>query len=271
MPYQEEKQLRLRQQDSKRAITLAMQGRWREAVAANQSLIEMFPKDADAYNRLGRAHMEMGDYSRARKAYSRTLELEPYNTIAKKNLHRLSHLESISASPESDFHKVDPQHFIEETGKAGVVNLYQLAPPEILARMIAGDRVHLKIEGASLTVENSRKEYLGQVEPKHGQRIIKFMKGGNQYTATVLSSTEDRISVIIRETYQDPSQSGQHSFPLKEIEGLRPYISSDRMIKRELQQVESLPDELGYTIVGGKEGELLAVESSDNDEANDEE
>ena len=265
MTYQEEEQVRLRRQGSKQAIALAMQGRWREAIAVNKSLIESFPSDVDAYNRLGRAYMELGEYSQAREAYQRAVEIAPYNTIAKKNLHRLAHLVETPVSSEGDSHKVEPQHFIEETGKAGVVDLYQLALPEILARMVAGDKVYLKVDGSSLIVENGRGEYLGQVVPKHRQRLIRLMEGGNKYAAAILSSTEDKVSVIIREVYQDPSQVGRPSFPPKGAEGLRPYIS-DRIIRRELEYEEALPTEPGYTIIGGEEGESLPEESPDVDE-----
>jgi len=262
MTYQEEEQVRLRRQGSKQAIALAMEGRWREAIAVNKSLIESFPSDVDAYNRLGRAYIELGEYSLAKEAYQRAVELAPYNTIAMKNLHRLSHLGETPISSKGDSHKVEPQHFIEETGKAGAVDLYHLAPPEILARMVAGDRVYPKIDGSILIVENGRGEYLGQVVPKHGQRLIKLMEGGNKYEAAILSSTEDKVSVIIREVYQAPSQVGRPSFPPKGIEGLRPYIS-DRIIRRELEYEEALPTEPGYTIIGGEEGELLPEEPPD--------
>ncbi|MBA7505605.1 hypothetical protein ES706_04281 [subsurface metagenome] len=270
MTYQEEEQVRLRRQGSKQAIALAMQGRWREAVAVNKSLIESFPSDVDAYNRLGRAYMELGEYSQARGAYERAIELAPYNTIAMKNLRRLSHLGETLVSSDGDSHKVEPQHFIEETGKAGVVDLYHLAPPGILARMVAGDRVYLKVDGSSLIVENGRGEYLGQVVPKHGQRLIKLMEGGNKYAAAILSSTEDKVSVIIREVYQHPGQVGRPSFPPKGVEGLRPYIS-DRIIRRELEYEEALPTEPGYTIIGGEEGELLPEEPPDIDSEADKE
>ena len=262
MTYQEEEQVRLRRQGSKQAIALAMQGRWREAIAVNKNLIGSFPSDVDAYNRLGKAYMELGEYSQAREAYERAIEIAPYNTIARKNLRRLAHLGETLVGPERDSHKVEPQHFIEETGKAGVVDLYHLAPPETLARMVAGDKVYLKIDGSSLIVENGRGEYLGQVVPKHGQRLIKLMEGGNEYAAAILSSTEDKISVIIREVYQDPSQVGRPSFPPKGVENLRPYIG-DRIIRRELEYEEALPTEPGYTIIGGEEGELLPEEPTD--------
>ncbi len=259
--YQEEERTRLKRQSSKQAIDLAMEGRWREAVAANKSLLESFPNDIDAYNRLGRAYMELGEYSEAKEAYQKTIELDPYNTIAQKNLNRLSHLKEAVVNSEGDFHKVEPQQFIEEVGKAGVVRLYRLAPPEILARTVAGGRVNLKIEGPNLIAENNRGEYLGQVEPKHGQRLIRLMEGGNKYTASIISSTEEGVTIIVREVYQDPSQAGRFSFPPKGTEGFRPY-AGDRIIRRELEYEQALPGEAMYTIIGGDETEteLLSEE-----------
>jgi len=265
MSYQEEKQVRLRRRGSKHAIALAMQGRWREAAAVNKSLIESFPHDVDAYNRLGKAHMELGEYSQAREVYSRAMDLDRYNAIAKKNLFRLSHFGEAVASSEGGSDKAEPQHFIEETGKAGVVNLDRLALPEILVRIVPGDRVYLKEEGSSLVVENGRGEYLGQVEPKHGQRLIKLMDGGNKYSAAIISSTEDRISVIIREAYQDPSQAGQLSFPSRRFEGVQPYVS-DRVFRRELEDEEELSEIPGYTIIEAAETESVEELSKEIDE-----
>ena len=268
MSYQEEERVRLKWRRGKQAIALAMQGRWQEAVAANEEIIGSFPNDVDAYNRLGRAYMELGEYSQAREAYGRATELDPYNAIARKNLHRLSRLAASLIASESDSDKVEPQQFIEEIGKAGVVNLYHLAPQEILARMVAGDKVYLKIDGSSLIVVDGRGEYLGQVEPKHGQRLIKLIEGGNKYTAAIISSREDMVTVIIREVYQDPSQAGRLSFPSKGFEELRPYLS-ERIFKRELE-LEEEPEESGYTIVD-EETEVLLKEPPDIDEAENEE
>jgi tetratricopeptide (TPR) repeat protein len=235
------------------------------------SLLESFPNDVDAYNRLARAYMELGEYSLAKEAYERAIELDPYNTIARKNLSRLSHLGETSVGSEVGFDRVEPHQFIEEVGKAGVVNLCRLAPAEILAKTVAGSRVNLKIDGSGLIVENSYGDCLGQIDPKHGQRLIKLIEGGNKYTVTVVSSTEEVVTVMMREVYQDPSQAGRLSFPPKGAEGFRPYIG-DRIIRRELEYEEALSGEPSYTIIGGGETEILSEESMDtDDEVNSEE
>ncbi len=273
MTYQEEEQTRLKRQSSKQAVALAMQGHWREAVTANQAILEEFPNDIDACNRLGRAYMELGEYALARQSYQKSKELDPYNTIAEKNLERLSHLGEAAAVTEGDFQKVEPQQFIEEVGKSGVVNLYRLAPAETLAKMAAGIKVNLKVDGASLVVENNLGEYLGQIEPRHEQRLVKLTEAGNKYSAAIVASTPEAVTVIIKEEYQHPSQAGRLSFPPKVVEPFRPHVA-DRIIRRELEYEEALPGETSYTIIGGElegdDAELLTEEPAEAEEENEE-
>ena len=263
--YQEEGQVRLRRVRTKQAIALAMQGRWKEAVTINKGIVEDFSNDIDAYNRLGRAYMELGDYALAEEAYSRTLKLDPYNAIAKKNLRRLSLLSEHPVPSMGDSDTAKPQHFIEETGKARVVSLYLLAPGEVQARMVAGDKVNLKFRNSRLIVENSAGEYLGEVEPKHGLRLVRLIKGGNEYSAAIVNSTEDKVTVIIREVYQHPSLAGQPSFPPRSLGRPQPYVG-DRILKRGLRNEEELVGESGYTIIGSEGRTELLPEESLEDE-----
>jgi hypothetical protein len=272
MSYQEEERSRLRRQASKRAIALAMEGKWREAIAVNDSIIETFPNDVEACNRLGRAYLELGEYSFSEAAYRRTVETDSHNTIARKNLQRLSRLKQTTGSSPAGADRLEPQAFIEEVGKAGVVRLVDLAPAETVARTAAGDRAQLRIDGATLTVESNTGEYLGKVEPEHGQRLSRLAAGGNRYSAAIVGSTEGAISVIIREVYRHPSQAGRPSFPSRGLAGSRTDIG-DRGRRRELEQEEGATTDSGYTVVGGgEEPELLAGESpDDDDEGSDEE
>jgi len=262
MTYQEAEWSKLRRQSTKQAIALAMEGGWREAIAVNQSILEMFPEDVEAWNRLGRAHLELGEYKEAEAAYRRSTEIDPYNAIAMKNLQRLSYLREVAGVAEGSANRLEPQAFIEEVGKTGVVHLVDLAPPEVLARVVAGDRVQLKVEGNGLVAENSRDVYLGRVETEHGQRLARLMIGGNQYSSAVVSLAEGTLSVIVREVYRDPSQAGRASFPSKGVGVTRPDFG-ERAIRREM--VEEMRNEPGYTVVGGDDAEMLMDESPDED------
>jgi tetratricopeptide (TPR) repeat protein len=245
MTYQENKQGKLKRQTSRQAITLAMEGRWQESVDINKAIIQNFPNDVDAHNRLGKAHMELGEYAQSKAAYEKALQLDQYNTIAKKNLQRLVHLAQVAAAPEGNAEKAKPHLFIEEIGKAGVVNLYQIAPADKLVKMMAGDKVVLKPQDSSLAIENTRGEYLGLVPSKRGQRLIKLMEGGNKYTAAIVASNENSISVIIREIYQDPSQTEQVSFPGRRLEEVQPYVS-DRVFRPEYEEEEELGEAAAF-------------------------
>ena len=113
MSYLEAEQVGLKRRRSKQAIALAMEGRWREAIAINKEIIESFSSDVGAYNRLGKAYMELGEYSEARGAYRRAVELDPYNTVAMNNLRRLSHLGEVVSDAKGGSDKAGPEHFIE--------------------------------------------------------------------------------------------------------------------------------------------------------------
>ena len=276
MSFQEEARAKLRRQASKQAIDLAMQGRWQEAVAANKALLENFPGDVDACNRLARAYMELGEYKLAREAYQRAVGIDPYNTIARRNLERLSLLGEAPAAGEAVFEKVELQQFIEEVGKSGVVNLVNLASPEVLARMVAGNKVSLKVAGSNLLAENSKGEYLGQVKSRHGLRLIKLMAGGNQYSASIVRLDDGLVTIIIREVYQDPSQAGRLSFSTQGSGSQRPGVESrigELMLKRETDSDEAPTGEADYTIIGGDKPEFLSEEALDaaGDDDEDEE
>ena len=162
MTYQEEEQSRLRRQNTREAINLALQGQWREAIDVNKSIIEMFPNDIEALNRLGRAYMELAQYADAEAAYRRTLEIDSYNAIAKKNIQRLALLKKTRATKQQTAApRLEPQVFIEEIGKAGVVRLHDLARADVLARVVAGDAVNLRVNGSNLIVETQRRGYSG--------------------------------------------------------------------------------------------------------------
>lgn len=235
---------RLRRQRSERAIKLAMESKWEEAAQENQALLTMFPKDVDAYNRLGKALTEMGRYADARTAYGRAVELDGNNSIARKNLQRLEALGEAAAPPVEGRVKVDPDLFIEETGKTGTTEL-TLPDRELGQRVTAGDKVNLTRQGAVLAVETVAGEKLGFVEPRLALRLTRLMDSGNEYAAAVANVALDgqRVRIIIKETFQSPENVGRLSFPTTGAEGVRPYTKEGRLVRYELDDDDTDSDE----------------------------
>lgn len=229
-----------RQQQTKQAIDFAMQSRWDDAIAANRALIASFPDEHDAYNRLGKALTETGKIKEAREAYQRALELDPSNSIAKKNLERLSQMKA-KAEPDKA-QQVDTSLFIEEMGKTGVT-LLKPQNMKLLATLSAGDEVALKAIGNRLTIETMAGDYVSDVEPKLALRLTKLMDGGNKYAAAVAGVTPDSVRVIIKETFQHPTQVGKLSFPAGRAgDVIRPYIR-ESMVRSDGDDDEDSGDE----------------------------
>lgn len=260
MSHQGEDKGRLRRQATRDAIQLAMESRWKEAAAVNKGIIESFPTEVDAYNRLGRALTELGEFAEARAAYGRTVELDPSNTIARKNLNRLSLLHEERQVPESDHKLIAPNLFIEERGRAGIVSMDNLASTNILARLGAGDQVYLRVEGQRLVVEDRQGTRLGQVEPRHASRLVKLILGGNKYSAAIASLNQNDVKVVIKEVYQDPSQVGRLSFSLKAGESFRPYIRSNLLKHEAEDELLTLDDEGEYMPEADESEERVTTE-----------
>jgi len=218
-----EERARIKRVKAEQAVTLAMQSRWAEAAELNRQIIETYPKDVEAHNRLGKALMELTRYEDAREAYNHTLRLDPTNGIAQKNLQRLDKLMEESFAPDVSTAPVDPSLFIEETGRTTTTSVVQLAPAEVLAKMNPGDTVELRVEGNNVSIHNGVGDTLGRLEPKVRQRLIRLIGMGNQYSAVVTSVDEQSLRVIIRETYRDPSMGNRPSFPTSG-EAFRGYV-----------------------------------------------
>src|SRR6266571_4358094 len=207
-----EEKARLKKQWTELAIQQALASQWEEAVTTNRNILNLFPNEAEAYNRLGKAYSELGQYTEARQAYSQTLKYSPNNTIARKNLDRLSLLQEAPALALGGAERIDPLLFIEETGKSGMTELINIAPASVLAKVGVGDRVQLHVNGHTLMVRNPAGEDIGKIEPRLANRLINFMEGGNRYAAAILTTDgHGQVRLIIREEYQHPSMFGKVS------------------------------------------------------------
>ena len=237
----------IRRDRARRAVALAMRSDWDEAALMNRAILKDFPDDLEAQNRLGKALSELGRNREAKEAFRRALEISPQNGIARKNLDRLMSLGEQEDSPRSKGAvEAAPKVFIEERGKATTTSLVGLAPSNVLLKLAPGHRVGLEIENRRIMVLNAGGDYVGSVEPKLSSRLLRLLRGGNQYEAAVTSSGSNELSIIIRETFKHPSQAGIVSFPSRAGRNYRAYVPGG-VLAYDLDEPE--PDTLGGRIV----------------------
>ncbi len=203
---------RLLRKKSREAISLAMESRWEEAVAVNETLLRLDPEDIEASNRLGKALSELGDWSGARAAFERSVALSPHNAIARKNLERLARMKEAPASG-GRAKRLTPHLFVGESGKSTHVHLQDTPDTSVLAGVSAGTAIELRPADGRLGVYGLDGHCLGLLPPLVSRRLMRLMSGGNQYQAAVASVTGEQVSVVLRESYQHPSLRGVVSFP----------------------------------------------------------
>ncbi len=274
MARQDEKQ-RIRRKLQEKAIELAAMNRWDEAADINRQILQL-GEDPDTYNRLGKALMEQGQYTEAHDAYQHTLRLNPTNSIARKNVARLDALiargfESGQANRKPR-QQVDLRMFITETGRTAITALIDVPRSPAVDALVTGEKMEFRVNGKTVFVVDADGTIVGRLEPKLGQRLAELINGGNRYLAAIAQNDPRIVRLLIRETYQDPSQRNRISFPGKlgegatYVSGLR-YEEYEDLLEEAEESDEGEADSEEY--IGPEEEEELGLEEIDQ-EINDE-
>ncbi|HHH14112.1 MAG TPA: tetratricopeptide repeat protein [candidate division WWE3 bacterium] len=70
----------------KEAVQLALKGEWEKAIEINKKILSLGHETAGVYNRLGKSYSELGMWHEAINSFSKALELDPLNSVAKRGL-----------------------------------------------------------------------------------------------------------------------------------------------------------------------------------------
>lgn len=259
-----------RRRVEEQAIRMALDGRWQEAAQLNLLLLEEEPNDVNALNRLGKAQSEMGEYENALASYSRALEVDPYNRIARRNMDRLAELVAArkrrKKPPAPEGERILPDFFISESGKSAVLPLRAIAAPDVLQELRRGQVVRLHASGQTVEVKTEADQTLGRLDPRVGRRLAEFLQGGNRYVAAVVEAGERGVKVFVRETYQHPRFANRLSFPPSEAtqsEIVRPYFRDLGFRLREALETEIDSEEEEEEEEGELEDDLDLDEDED--------
>jgi tetratricopeptide (TPR) repeat protein len=265
------------------AVQEALESRWADALATNQALIDRYGPDEETHNRMGKALTELGRLPEALDAYSASLQLNPLNLIAQKNVRKLAALLESKETMAAAAQPIDVEAFTEEPGKSALTVLRP--PAEQVSVVVApGDLVELEPKADQLLAQTARGVPLGEVEPKIARRLLPLMASGNRYSAAVARVDDQGIEIIIRETHQATKNAHITSFQLSRSsrrDEFRPYAKESLLAAREIDESVGEDDE-EYAEGANEPAEDLAEmgmstfqaesedSSNDNDNDNDE-
>ena len=197
----------------KEAINAAITCNWQGAIDLNQQILQSEPQNTEVLNRLAKALFETGNYSQAKKIYTQVLEIDPYNTIAEKNLKKAASLKKDGINAGSASMSLSPAMFLEEPGVTTLVNLVKIAEPQKLLKLSPGTVVNLVPKKRGVSVTDFHDIYLGAFPDDSAFHLLKLLKGGNKYMAIIKSiRPPSGLTVLIRETYRSKKFKNQASF-----------------------------------------------------------
>lgn len=197
----------------KKAINAAITCNWQSAIEINKQILETEPQNTEVLNRLAKAFFETGSYSEAKKIYTKVLEIDPYNTIAEKNLKKASSLKKDGAISSSQSMTLSPAMFLEEPGVTTLVNLIKIAEPQKLLKLSPGTVVNLVPKKRGVSVTDSKDVYLGAFPDDSSFHLLKLLNGGNKYMAIIKSvRPPSGLTILVRETFRSKKFKNQASF-----------------------------------------------------------
>lgn len=196
----------------RQAIQAALSFNWDNCIKLNKKILDQNPDDTDCLNRLARAYFETGRFSQSRKYYSSVLEIDPYNSIAAKNLKKLSAFKKDTKISNGHAQTISPALFLEEPGVTTVVNLVKLAEPQKLSLLSPGLEVTLSFKNHKVAVVDGGNNYLGVLPDDTSHLLLKLLKGGNKYQSVIKSVKSNNLSILIRETCRSKKFKNQPSF-----------------------------------------------------------
>ena len=142
--------------------------------------------------------------------------------IANKNLRRLRTIKGkLRGKTKTDKSAVQTIRgsslvnlFLEVPGKTATVSLTEIAEPRTLALINCADRIYLKPKKHQITLNSDDGTYLGKLPDILAARLIKLIKGGNQYEAYVKGVTDEQIKVFLKEVKRAKRLVNVNSFPI---------------------------------------------------------
>lgn len=199
-------QMLLRQE----AINAVKNSDWSKAIQINQEILQSYPSDLEAMNRLGMALLKDGQTAEAKKTFKQVLEIDKSNIIANKNIEKIKNKE-----PNVDIVFDQNNDFIEEPGKSKIITLHRLAGKDQLKKLKVGQACFLQLKNRYISLTDEKDKHIGALPEDISFRLSKLISNGNEYRCVIYKVNDKQCMVLIKETLRSKKNEQSVSFPSK--------------------------------------------------------
>ncbi|MCH7541326.1 hypothetical protein IH981_00915 [Patescibacteria group bacterium] len=230
------------------AIDAALNNNWDNALRLNQELVEKYPSDVETINRLARALAEIGKFGQSKKFYQKVLHIDPYNSIAQKNLKRLSAVKKGYLKTNQTTTNIKGDTFLEESGKTETSTLEDTAMPSVLAGLRTGDKINMTPHRNNITIIAANGQRVGKIEDSLAKNIAQNLRAGSRFETIIKSISFNnapgrkenyKVEIFIREIHRSrkitssPFSSKSSSFTPYVREGALNLLSNQAPVPTE--------------------------------------
>lgn len=209
---------------SKKAIEAALRGNWKEAIELNKQILELNPSDIDTKARLGKAYLQTKDFTKAKKCFKEVLDVDPINSIAKKNYELAKDKVAIKAKTA-----LDAKALVKEPGISTIIDVILLKGTA--EDYVYGQELKFRVNKSSVKFVDGSKEvaeYTGTelVKSLHAAKnerikVETFFAGGNGKSAKLILKAASPVFKAERQVVKPYIKKGTLKEPeieLTEIE-----------------------------------------------------
>lgn len=201
---------------AQKAISSALKGNWKEAIALNKEILKKKKEDVDALNRLAKAYIETGSINNAKSTARKTLRIDPFNKIATKSLEKWKNLKKKELLKKSIC--MPQEQFLEEPGKTRISSLINLGHKKVLVKLDSGEEVNFKTTRHRVSIATNENEYIGRLPDDVAARIGKCVKVGYDYQFFIKSIDSEGVKVFIREVKRSPKLKDSATFSTEKVD-----------------------------------------------------
>ena len=247
------------------ATQLALKSEWKKAITANKQILSMNKSDVSALNRIGKAQLELGKLKDSKKSYTKALQIDPLNAIARRNLKELEQMKDAKTlqgkkQNTSNLEKLVRNEILIQTASRSAEFIIDKPNSRAIQNLVPGTELAITTSTNGIEITSTKKVSLGSIEPRSSIRLKTCIDGGSKFEVIFKENFENTGIIQILETHRDPSVILETPFIHSIVESERSKILADVMLYSEDENAEL-----------GLEDNWASIDMSDDDEKVEEE